>query len=129
MKDYENYLLKEKIPFKELPDLDNFNYEIKKDDINFDNLQSDNYITDSSDSNEENNIIDNKFSIENKDNRSDGDDGSDNDNKKKILTVIIIKRMKTIREQKAKKINTTIQHIKVAQIKIIKIQLFLIIKK
>ena len=82
MKDYENYLLKEKIPFKELPDLDNFNYEIKKVDINFDNLQSDNYITDSSDSDEENNIIDNKFNIENKDNRSDGDDGSDNDDKK-----------------------------------------------
>ena len=37
MKDYENYLLKEKIPFKELTDLDNFNYEIKKDDINSDN--------------------------------------------------------------------------------------------
>ena len=97
MKDYENYLLKEKIPFKELPDLD------KKDDINFDNLQSDNYITDSSDSNEENNIMDNKFSIENKDNRNDGDAWSDNNNKKKILTVIIIKRMKTINEQKAKK--------------------------
>ena len=48
-------------------------------------------------------IIDYKFSIENKDNRSDGDDGSDNDNKKNILTVIIIKRMKTINEQKAKK--------------------------
>ena len=80
MKDYENYLLKEKIPFKELPDLDNFNYEIKKDDINFDNPQSDNYITDSSDSNEKTNIINNKFNIENKDNRSDGDEGSDNDN-------------------------------------------------
>ena len=82
MKDYENYLLKEKIPFKEIPDLDNFNYEIKRDDINFHNLQSDNYITDSSDSNEENNIIDNKFSIEIKDNSSDGDDGNDNNNEK-----------------------------------------------
>ena len=78
MKNYEDYLLKEKLPYKRLPDLDNFNYEIKNDDINLDNLQSDNYISNSSDDEEENNnIIDGN---KNNYNSEDGGDDGNNDN-------------------------------------------------
>ena len=85
LKEYENHLLKEKIPFKKIPDLDDFLYEIKKDDINTENLQSDNYLSDSSISGEESES-EKVINLKNKDNDGDGGDndkGNDNgDNRK-----------------------------------------------
>ena len=53
IKDNEDHLLNEKVSYKSLLDLDNFCYGIKNNDINFDNLQSDNYISNSSDDEKE----------------------------------------------------------------------------
>lgn len=70
--------MKEKISYKSLHDLDNFSYEIKNNDINFENLQFDNNISNSSDDEEEiNNNIDCNID---KSNSEDGGDGVNNDN-------------------------------------------------
>jgi hypothetical protein len=103
MKNYEEHLLKEKISYKSLPDLDNFSYEIKNNEINFDNLKSDNYISISSDDEEEINNI-NDCNID-KSNSEDGGDDGKNDNSSgnsDLLANSNRKRTKT----KSKKNNT-----------------------